>query len=159
MRNYPKGRHFSSLADNANVYATPADGVKELVEHFHAWTSGLSGYSMQATFALIGANWALHESADAVATDANARLSLVIAVAYLAVRLVLYGLMVWFTWYQLAYAERDKNSWAREFKESLQEKGCWPYLPAIHWVGHILHVLNVVGPTLAGPISCEAPGR
>jgi hypothetical protein len=133
---------------SARRFQQATDATKELHDHFNAWTTGLSGYALQVTFALIGANWALHGSQ--IFGDRWATLSITVAILYLAIRLALYGAMVLVTWYRHRYADADKKRWSREFRENADKESPWPYSRWNDIIGATLHWLHVILPFACG---------
>jgi heme/copper-type cytochrome/quinol oxidase subunit 2 len=148
LAKYPRGRISLAASAAARRFQQPADATKELHDHFNAWTGGLSSYALQVTFALIGANWALHGSQ--IFDDRWATLSMTVAILYLAIRLVLYGAMVLVTWYRHRYADADKQRWAQEFHESADKESAWPYSRWNDIIGATLHWLHVILPLTCG---------
>lgn len=130
-----------------------ADGAKELHSHFGDWTSGLSKFGIQAIFGLMAANWAIHGSRSAILSNSYATASIVTAIAYLAIYLVLAAVMVRLCLLQVRYCEDDQSRWEVDFKKSLDDpiaKRTWPYTRGIENTGQAIQYLHTIGPLLCG---------
>lgn len=134
----------------ARRFDTPMAATKELHEHLNAWTSGLSQYALQLVLALIGANWAIHQSTGGILQNVWAKWSIAVAIAYLAFRLCFVGLMVLLTWMQHRHADCDKRRWATEFHANAEGVSPWPYTPGIERIGKAFHALHFSVPLASG---------
>ena len=82
--------------------------------------------------------------------NCEAKWSLVIAVVILSLNLFLTGIMTFFYYKQIDYADNDKNRWEKEFQDAGENKSSpWPYNKRIQRLGVFLLYLKVIAPALS----------
>ena len=125
---------------------SPGAGTKEVQDAFNAWCEILTAHSLQASYAIIAANWAVHRGLDAILGNAWAKWSMAVVVAFLGFNLLATGWMAYLHYRQMLYAGDDSQRWEREYQQELRY---WPYTKKIENLGCILRVVKVVAPCAA----------
>lgn len=140
--------------ENAGDYAN------EIFDSYNAWSAGLGTYSVQAVYALIAANWAVHTNASGILGNVFAKFSIIVAVVFLGLNILATGLISRLCNKRVEHSE-DCDRWDREFKETQdipegttgkrkKELKAWPYTSLIQNVGSFIRILKIWAPVLAG---------
>jgi hypothetical protein len=125
-----------------------ADAYRELQQAFNDWSASLTTHSVQATFAIIAANWAVHTSKDAILNNVWSKWSMLTALSFLGINLLATGIMAYMHYKRCLYADNDTDRWEKEFQASSRTK-YWPYTKCIESLGHALRCLKTVLPFVA----------
>ena len=136
----------------ARRFQEPGDATRELFEGFNDWSSSLKSYGLQAAYALIAANWAMHGVTDTILSNSWAKWSMVIAVGYIGIHLALAGWMTCLCRRRCTYADADKRRWRIEYNVYETQGSPWPYTQWIQWLGGSIRFLHVVGPLTSGAL-------
>lgn len=131
-------------------FSKASDATKELYEGYNAWTGGISKLALQSVFAIIAANWAVHGHAG-ILGSVFAKLSIALALAYLAILLGCALLLVRDYGQRFKYAEADRMRWLSEFEREERQSTEWPYTRRIERIGGFLS-----GSAFAVPITSGA---
>jgi hypothetical protein len=137
-------------------YTSPVEALDELQQAFNAWCEMLTNHSLQAAYAIIAANWAVHGKT-AILTNSCSKWSMALILGFLGANLLVDWLISEFSYSEYSSAEDDRMRWKKEWEE--YEKGdkhnkYWPYtgktqvLPRIHrflkcWVPFIAAFLFI----------------
>ena len=135
----PKRRRFNDAGDAS----------QEIYDGFNRWSSMLTKHSIEATFAIIAANWAVHGSTKMLLENINAKWSLIIAIAFLGINLLGTSLMTCCYGRRCTYADKDKNRWELEFRAATSKQSPWPYTCCIEWLGTFLRFFRTFAPTVS----------
>ena len=135
----------------SKLYTCADDGTKELRSDFHYWTERLTESSLQMSFAVIAANWAVFGSVQQVMSNFWAKASLSLVVISVALSLLGAKLMGELNLKQAKYAVDDPDRWNNEFKASLHDVSKpWPYTSRIEWLGQLLREFKTWLPLFGG---------
>ena len=131
-------------------YTSAQDALKSINSSFNAWTQALSERSVQLSYALVAANWAVFSSTDRLLANRWAVASLSIVVAFLVVNVVVTRIISEKLRTRYVYAESDPVRWEEEFKKYRGKPVPWPFTSGIdHWA-RTLREARTWLPLLAG---------
>jgi hypothetical protein len=134
---------------NFRRFNSPGDGAKELQEGFNAWCSILTKHSIEATLAIIAANWAVYGNTEVILDNIWSKWSLIVAVTFLGLNLVGTGWMTFLYNKHRRYADENKIRWKNLYEEADNKTTPWPYTHLIQAVGSISRFLKVIMPFMA----------
>ncbi len=129
-----------------------SEASKEINDQFNDWSSGLSGHSLHAIYAIIAANWAVHSNADKIINNGAAKWSLIIAIGFLALNVLLGFWLTWLLSKRNQYIAENLNRWKEEFGKAENIIGVWPYTPFMKKLATALHILRFVAPFTAASL-------
>lgn len=124
--------------------------LNQLSSDFNDWCEILTLHSVQAAYAIIAANWAVHGRA--TLTNDWSLWSLTVVIAFLAANLGLTSLMIRSHFKQFAYAELNPKQWQQEYLQYESRTGgksYWPYTRGIEYLGVSLRLLKTFAPLVA----------
>jgi len=128
-------------------YDHAGEASKDIQTCFEAWSSGLSSYGVQAAYAVIAANWAVHTQTNAILANDAAKWSMLVAIAFLGLHLGVLFLMTWLYRNRVNYIDDDKDRWGEEFDAAGKKKrDPWPHTKTIECVGSVKRWLLLLGP-------------
>ncbi len=137
-------------ARTGGAYADPQDALRFLGKRFDSWSLALSDRSLQLSYALVAANWAVFGSQDKILDSTFAKISLGLIVLYLALNLLLTRFIVWLLRRRFAYAEDDHVRWEAEYHEAIGKNDPWPSTKAIDGTSRVLREIRTWVPIGAG---------
>jgi hypothetical protein len=118
-----------------SLYKTPFDALKAVREDYLYWTGKLTDTSVQLSYALIAANWAVFGSIDAILHNFWSRLSLGLVVTGLVLNAVVAMWMGEMHRKVIDSAEKDAVHWKREFERTSGKRDPFPFTNVIEWLG------------------------
>lgn len=131
-------------------FESSGEASKEVFDNFKNWTSALTARSIQASFAIIAANWAVYGSQQAILANALSKWSLTITLVFL-------GLNVTATWWmtllyrrRINFSQADKDRWERQYTQVANRQDPWPYTKLIERLGECMGVAKAFVPLVAG---------
>lgn len=132
----PSGRRFKDAGE----------AFKELRNDFNAWCEILTSHSLNASYAIIAANWAVHKGIGAILNNPWAKWSMASVVGFLGINLLINGLMTLLHYFQLDNARENPQEWRKKFENPDK---WWPYTDYIEYFGFGLRLLKVIAPAFA----------
>lgn len=129
-----------------------SDGLSSLGSAFDEWCALLTSHSLQACYALIGANWAVHGNVTEVFNNICAKWSIGLVLSFIGINLLTDFLMVHFHFHQFLHAEKDFDIWVDEYKKHKSVIGgrtYWPYNKTIENLGIVTRFLKLLLPFIA----------
>ncbi|MFH1956986.1 MAG: hypothetical protein ABIJ15_00740 [bacterium] len=132
-----------------NRFKNAEEALKKLGQDFNDWCSILTTHSMQAAYAIIAANWAVHGNAQKILNNCCSKWSLVVVFLFLGVNLLATKWMIHKHYKQFLYAEENSERWEKEFRENKGKRTFWPYTKCIEYLGIALRWLKVGAPVIA----------
>jgi preprotein translocase subunit SecG len=138
----------STNGSRARRFDDAGEALKEVEQAFDDWCSILTSHSLNATYAVIAANWAVHGNHQAILHNGWSKSSMTVALVFLGLNLLMTWWMSRLHDEQSSYAGRDPKRWEKEFKEK-SEDPYWPYTKWITNVGRALRALKVWMPIIA----------
>jgi len=130
-------------------FESPDIALKQLSGDFNEWCSILTTHSIQAAFAIIGANWAVHRSTKALLSNRWAVWSMIVVLGFLGINLLGTYAMTVMHHRQFNHAEENPGRWRREYEDSQGRNVPWPYTRGIERLGEALRILKVLAPVIA----------
>jgi len=134
---------------NGEAKNRPQEALTELLDSFNAWTSILTSHSLNSAYALVGANWAVHGSANTIISNAWAKSSIIVILIFLGCNLVIDWRMGRLHFRQYLYAEENAQRWEMDYRNSIGKRDPWPYTTGIECLGKLLRFLKLVLPILS----------
>jgi hypothetical protein len=144
------GTPQAGVATSGALYESPSDALKAVRDDYLYWTEKLTDTSLQLSFAVIAANWAVFGSVDKLLSNFWSKLS--IGLVIFALLLGVFGAK----WMgelhrrQVDHAESDLTRWDAEFKANAGKRVPWPFTSAIEYFGRVMRELKAWLPLLAG---------
>src|SRR5688572_17386289 len=107
-------------------YESPQAGLTAVAQWFGNWTQKLADSSLQLSYALIAANWAVFGSVDQVLRNLWSRASLFLVIAFLGVNLLATFIISELLRRQYSAAEKDPARWEDLFRRTKGRDHPWP---------------------------------
>jgi hypothetical protein len=142
--------------NNIRRFKDASEASKEINDQFNDWSSGLSTHSVQAIYAIIAANWAVHSNAAEILNNGAAKWSLIIGIGFLGLNILLVSLLTWLLDKRNQYIAENLNRWEEEFGKSKNIKGVWPYTPFMNKLSTALHILRFAAPSTSAGFLLQA---
>ena len=134
---------------NNNRRFKNADEVTgQLNQDFNDWCSILTTHSLQASYAIIGANWAVHGTASNILDNSFSKFSMLLIIVFLVLNIFANSWMIHLHHRRFIYAEENTNRWKVEFNQS-KGKRYWPYTKLIENLGVVHRFLKTFIPIIA----------
>ena len=133
-------------------FKTAGDALKKLGQDFNDWGSILTKHSIQAAYAVIAANWAVHGNAQNIINNSYAKASLVIVFLFLGINIFASGWMIRMHFNQYLHGEESSKRWETEFKKSRSKRTFWPYTKGIEYLGRALRLVKIWAPIIAAAL-------
>jgi hypothetical protein len=114
------------------------------------WTGKLTDTSLQLSFAIIAANWAVFGSVAGVLASFWSKLSIALVIVALGFSLAAAKWMGELLRSRVGYAESDLSRWASEFKATSGKCDPWPFTSAIDSLGWGMRATKTWLPLIAG---------
>ncbi len=142
-------KNNNSGVNDQSEFKTAGEALKKLGQDFNDWSSILTTHSMQASYAIIAANWAVHSNANAILSNCYSKWSFAIILSFLGLNLLCTQLIVRMHYRQYIYAEKDSKRWQKAFEETRGKRTHWPYTKGIENLGIFMRWLKVWAPALS----------
>jgi hypothetical protein len=123
---------------------------------FNYWSEKLTDTSLQLSFAVIAANWAVFGSVNKVLENDWAKYSLFLVLLSLGISLAGSKWMSELHRVRYEYAESDPARWEREFTASVGRRVAWPFTDDIERLGRILRLCKTWLPLGGGVLFLAA---
>ncbi|MBA7644511.1 hypothetical protein ES703_52255 [subsurface metagenome] len=130
-------------------YKDAGEGLKQISKAFDDWCAILTRHSIQAAYAIIAANWAVHGNAQTVLDNVWSKLSLASVFIFLSLNLLATRWMIKLHYKHCLYADADPQQWKKDFEDSKARQTAWPYTEKIQNLGVWLRRLKIWAPVLA----------
>lgn len=131
-------------------YESPRAALNSVQAWYNARTTALSERSVELSYAIIGANWAVFGSAGKILSSPYAKLSIGLILLFLALNLSLTRLLVELLRKRYFYAEGNPSRWAQEFEQNKGKAVAWPSTNMIDGIARALREVRTWFPLLAG---------
>jgi hypothetical protein len=145
----PKAELNVSGAPKA-LYADGQDALKAVRDDYFYWTGKLTETSVQLSYAILGANWAVFGSIDKILLNFWSKLSVLLIVLSLALGVLGAKAMGEKHLDRIKYAEDDPVRWKAEFAATAGTRDPWPFTSAIESLGIAMRAAKTWLPLLAG---------
>ncbi len=137
---------MNNFSDPEGSTRSTEDGIKELQSGYSAWSASLANYSVEATYAVIVANWAVHSRT--VLNNGCALLSIIICIVFLAFNILLVWIITELHCSRLNKALSSHAWWIEQHK--MRKYTRWPYTQGIESTAFFLRIVKGLVPVLAG---------
>jgi hypothetical protein len=131
-------------------YADSHAAAQAVRGDFDYWTGKLTETSLQLSYAVLGANWAVFGKVDAILSNGWSKLSLLCVIVSLASAVIGAKIMGERHRKQLDHAEEDTVRWQQEYEATKNHRDPWPYTAEIERLGRALRFVKTWLPLLAG---------
>jgi hypothetical protein len=132
---------------NIRRFKDASEATKEINDQFNDWSSGLSSHSLQAIYAIIAANWAVHRNAADILNNGAAKWSLIIGIGFLGLNILLGSWLTWRLSKRNRYISENLNRWESEFGKAENIVGDWPFTTFMKKLSTALHILRFAAPS------------
>jgi hypothetical protein len=129
-------------------FNSPESAISQLNLDFNDWSAILTHNSVNASYAIIAANWAVHGSSGNILGNSAAKWSIGITIIFLGVNLLASFLMSKMHYDQFLYAERNPEKWSSEWQNSKNHRH-WPYTEGIEFLGVTIRRIKVIAPIVS----------
>jgi len=129
------------------VTAGSEEGINRLNVLRNTWSSILTQKSLEAEYAIIGANWVVHGAK--LTEHTFALVSVAIAILHVGVYLLMAWFIYWLLDRQVDYALKDPARWEVEYERRKDPESNWPFTYAIDRTGEIHNDLKMLFPISA----------
>jgi hypothetical protein len=131
------------------LYRTPNEAMQAIREDYLYWTGWLTDTSLQLSYAVIAANWAVFGSVDELLTSFWSKLSVGLVIVSLGLNVAGAKWMGELHRARIDYAETDTVRWQNEFEETAGKRDPWPFTRKIEKLGRGLREAKPWLPILA----------
>ena len=108
-----------------------AAGQSAVNDGFNLWTGLLADRGLTASYAVIGAAWAVFGTTGALLDNRLALGAVLVSVLYIGIVLTINFYFVRLYWKQFLYAKEDPRRWQSEYEKSGESDSYWPYTKQI----------------------------
>ncbi|MEK7996138.1 MAG: hypothetical protein AAB403_20255 [Planctomycetota bacterium] len=136
--------------EGSTLYSTPAQAMTALDVAYKSWTRRLTETSLQLSYAVLAANWAVFGSVDNIVQNAFARWSVALVVITLASNVAVAGWLGRTHKALIDSAQAKPAEWAERFRETAKAKNAFPFTEEIEKTAGALRVAKVWLPLAAG---------
>jgi hypothetical protein len=137
-------------ATAGGLYQSPIEALKAVREDYHYWTGKLTETSVQLSYALIAANWAVFGSVDKILASFWSKLSITLVVVGLGFTVAAAKGMGEILRNRIEYAEADTARWQNEFTETSGKRVAWPFTDRADSLGRWMREAKTWIPLAAG---------
>lgn len=137
-------------SSNNRRFNSSGKAAKEIYDGFNAWSSLLTTRSIEVSFAIVAANWAVHGSKNDILHNFYSKWSLIIVIIFFGVNLLGTLLMTKLHDDRCHYIDENKIRWDKEYTQAAAEPSPWPYTNGIELLGAFLRVFKGWVPVIAG---------
>jgi hypothetical protein len=132
------------------LYAGPSEALEAVIADFQYWTGRLTETSAQMSYAVIGANWIVFGSVNAILGSIWSKLSLLAVLLGLATGVVGTWLLCEAHRRRGVYGDSDPARWATEFHKFANKRSPWPFTAFIEWTASWTRNLKAAFALLGG---------
>lgn len=132
------------------LFQSPNDALKAVRDDYLYWTGRLTDTSLQLSFAVIAANWAVFGTVDHILIRFWSKLSVALVIIGLGLSVAGAKWMGELHRRRVDYAASNPERWGDEFKTTLDTRDPWPFTDGIEFSGRVTRELKTWLPLLAG---------
>jgi hypothetical protein len=144
-------KSLSTTASNSSsLYPTPSDALKAVRDDYLYWTGRLTDTSLQLSYAIIAANWAVFGSVDKLLANSWSKFSVMVVIVGLGLNVVGVKLMSEQHKSRINYAEANLSRWRLQFEQNTGRVDPWPYTKKIELLGYAMREVKTWFPLIAG---------
>lgn len=131
------------------LYETPNKALVAVREDYHYWSGKLTETSLQFSYAVIAANWAVFGSVDGILKNRWSKLSVALVVVGLGLGMAGAKWLSELHRKRIDYAAHAER-WADEFRKNTGTQSAWPFTNRIERLGRIFRWAKTWLPLAAG---------
>lgn len=132
------------------LFENPGAALKAVRDSYDYWTGELTGMSLQLSYAIIAANWAVFGSVDKLLGNSWSKLSVGLVIVQLGLTAVGTKFMGELLCERIEYAEKNVQLWQSEFDANAKKSSPWPYTKKIESLAKIMREFKTWLPVIAG---------
>lgn len=132
------------------LYESAHEALEAVREDYSYWSGRLTDTSLQLSYAVIAANWAVFGSVDKIMKNPWSKLSVVLVVVGLGLGVAGAKWISELLRGRLDYAETDNMRWNAEFQETAGKRDPWPFTGTIEFLGRAMREAKTWLPLAAG---------
>ena len=132
------------------LYQSPSEALKAVHKDYLYWTGKLTDTSLQLSYAVIAANWAVFGSVDELLASFWSKPSVSLVIVGLGLSVAGAKWTGELHRARIEYAETDASRWKAEFQESAAKRDPWPFTKAIEYLGRAMREAKTWLPLIAG---------
>ena len=125
------------------------EAYDDLNSSYNAWGEILTNRSIEASYAIIAANWAVHGGVNEIINNGCAKWSMIVVFVFLGLNLLGTRIMVGKLYNRAEYAEKDTKRWEDEHQACRSNPKYFPYTKFIDRFGVEMRGLKTSFPILA----------
>lgn len=125
------------------------DALDEVNDYYKTWTGMLTTRSLELSFAIIAANWAVHNNANAILNNIWSKLSILIILLFFGVNLIGSYIMGELLRICCSNAAKNPEKWKQEYEDPGIRPPNWPYTNGIVKLGLYLRIIKLLAPITA----------
>jgi len=141
---------LAGVVPSGALFQSPSEALKAVRDEYLYWTGKLTDSSLQLSYAVIAANWAVFGTVDKLLGNFWSKLSMELVMV--ALLLAAFGAK----WMgelhkrRVDHAESDLTRWDTEFNANAGKRVPWPFTNGIELLGRVMREVKVWFPLLAG---------
>jgi hypothetical protein len=147
----PRAEHNVSAVPKA-LYSDGQDALKAVRDDYLYWTGRLTETSVQLSYSVLGANWAVFGSVDKILTNFWSKMSVLLIVLSLGFSVFGAKAMGERHLDRINYAEADPGRWNTEFAATAGKRDPWPFTSGIESLGGAMRFGKTWLPLIAGAL-------
>ena len=132
------------------LYQSGNDALKAVRDDYLYWTGKLTDTSVQLSYAVVGANWAVFGTVDKILKNQWSQWSIGLVILGLLVNVAGAKWMGELHRRRIEYAEKDAERWEREFNETKGKIDPWPFSDGIESLGRLMREVRTWLPLVGG---------
>jgi hypothetical protein len=144
-----KAEHNASGVPKA-LYNDAQDALKAVRDDYLYWTGKLTETSVQLSYAVLGANWAVFGSVDKILTNSWSKFSVLLVIVSLALNVLGAKVIAEKHLDRINYAEANPVRWSGEFATTAGKRDPWPFTSAIESLAGAMRTGKTWLPLIAG---------
>jgi hypothetical protein len=137
-------------ASPVGLFESAKEALDKVQDTYDYWSGKLTDITLQISFALIGANWAIFNSVNGILGSYWSKASMVCVLLALVSNVIAALALSEMSNARVGYAEENLVRWEKEFKENTGKKVAWPFTDRINFVGTLMRFVRTALIVLGG---------
>lgn len=136
-------------ATSNSAYSTASEGTKAVIADYHYWTGRVSEWSVQLSYSVLAANWAVFTTLNGIMSNVWSYLSVAVAVLNLFLMVIFAAALALLHLLQVKKAEHNLEMWETQFRKATGKIDPWPFTTQIEFVANVFLGVRAITPVLA----------
>lgn len=132
-----------------SAYNTASEGTKAVIADYLYWTGRVSEWSVQLSYSVLAANWAVFTTLNGIMSNVWSYLSVAVAVLNLFLMVIFAATLALLHLRQAKKAEHNLEIWEEEFRRATGKRDPWPFTTQIEFWGNVFLGVRAITPVLA----------